>query len=312
MKSRIALIVAVMLGAVATLGVWGVIDKYKKEAQRTLSTKPIAYTRQTLEVGDTLTKDMVEIKHIPDQYVSNDFIQETQIADYIGDKLSARATADSPLMVGYFQLQAKDVSENKPTRGLRAVSIPLEYAAGVSGLLRPGQRVDVIATFKTKIFSLFLDEKGKQRVPTDAEIQGSWNEIKDKLEGMEDMSTGMGGLTKEEFQQFMEEYHSLVLRKTVGADMEDTIYLLQNLIVLATDFRTEEGLTTYESVTLEVSPEQALMLVFALQSGRLHLALRNKNDTDPARLAPVYIEGILDPRRLSGARTVRRGGAPPR
>ena len=64
--------------------------------------------------------------------------------------------------------------------------------------------------------------------------------------------------------------------------------MLQNVLVLATGRETAKspqrdemrGGTGYSTVTLEVSPREAEMLVFAEQiKGRLHLTLRNRADT---------------------------------
>ena len=65
-----------------------------------------------------------------------------------------------------------------------------------------------------------------------------------------------------------------------------TCTILQNVLVLATGKETAKtaaplfGSGSYSTVTLEVSPREAEMLVFAEQiKGRLVLSLRNRNDT---------------------------------
>jgi len=68
-----------------------------------------------------------------------------------------------------------------------------------------------------------------------------------------------------------------------------TYTILQNVLVLATGKETAKsalarsdafGAGAYSTVTLEVTPREAEMLVFAEQiKGRISLALRNRNDT---------------------------------
>ena len=99
-------------------------------------------------------------------------------------------------------------------------------------------------------------------------------------------------------------------RRSMIAALVDT-----DSTILATDSKTEGGQANYESVTLEVTPVQAQMLVFALERGTVYLALRNKFDTAPARLAPEYIEKIVDPRKIGGPRSTSSSsasGPPPR
>jgi len=74
-----------------------------------------------------------------------------------------------------------------------------------------------------------------------------------------------------------------------GKMMQDlvTCTILQNVLVLATGKETAKsapalsfGGSSYSTVTLEVTPREAEMLVFAEQiKGRLSLTLRNRNDT---------------------------------
>ena len=72
-----------------------------------------------------------------------------------------------------------------------------------------------------------------------------------------------------------------------------TCTILQNVLVLATGKDTAKSATpsfagsSYSTVTLEVSPREAEMLVFAEQiKGRLSLTLRNRNDTSYEKELP--------------------------
>ncbi|MGN0847218.1 MAG: Flp pilus assembly protein CpaB [Kiritimatiellia bacterium] len=73
-----------------------------------------------------------------------------------------------------------------------------------------------------------------------------------------------------------------------------TCTMLQNVLVLATGKETAKsaptlsfGGTSYSTVTLEVTPREAEMLVFAEQiKGRLSLSLRNRNDTSYEKELP--------------------------
>ena len=79
-----------------------------------------------------------------------------------------------------------------------------------------------------------------------------------------------------------------------------TSTILQNVLVLATGrqtakMRTQEPVTGYATVTLEVTPREAEMLAFAEQiKGRLVLTLRNRNDTHYEKELPkVDFEKIM-------------------
>lgn len=123
------------------------------------------------------------------------------------------------------------LAENVKTK-MRAVSINCSGAASVSGMVKPNDHVDVIATFSLPK----LGEDGRTMV-----------------------------------QELF------------------TYTILQNVHVLATGKETATtlggqgsafGSGSYSTVTLEVTPREAEMLVFAEQiKGRISLALRSPNDT---------------------------------
>ena len=115
---------------------------------------------------------------------------------------------------------------------MRAVSVNCTGAAAVSGMVRPNDHVDVIASFS--------------------------------------------------FPKVAADGHTMIQELV-------TCTILQNVLVLATGKETSKssvarsdafGAGAYSMVTLEVSPREAEMLVFAEQiKGRISLALRNRNDT---------------------------------
>lgn len=115
---------------------------------------------------------------------------------------------------------------------MRAVSINCTGAAAVSGMVKPNDRVDVIASFS--------------------------------------------------FPKLAADGRTMIQELV-------TCTILQNVLVLATGKETAKsaiarsdafGAGAYSTVTLEVTPREAEMLVFAEQiKGRISLALRNKFDT---------------------------------
>ena len=115
---------------------------------------------------------------------------------------------------------------------MRAVSVNCTGAAAVSGMVKPNDHVDVIASFS--------------------------------------------------FPKLGADGHTMVQEIV-------TCTILQNVLVLATGKETAKsaiarsdafGAGAYSTVTLEVTPREAEMLVFAEQiKGRISLALRNRNDT---------------------------------
>ena len=98
--------------------------------------------------------------------------------------------------------------------------------------------------------------------------------------------------------------------------------LLQNVKVLAVnqqvDLKTENKVDAnlLRSVTLLVTPEQAVKLTLGQNKGTLHLALRNPEDRDPGENPPDNSGGVglfsgSTSRRATGATPCPRAPPPP-
>jgi pilus assembly protein CpaB len=111
--------------------------------------------------------------------------------------------------------------------------------------------------------------------------------------------------------------------KTVAGEMEAvTLTVLQNVTVLATGQKlakdslgpgARRGSGGYSTVTLEVTPSEAELLVFAEQSkGRLSLSLRNPSDVGfEAQLPSVNFDHLqTELPNLNNERQKRLGGRP--
>lgn len=162
----------------------------------------------------------------------------------IGRKLLMKVSRAEPIF--WMEIEGADASgglslasliQNK----LRAISIPVAGSSAVSGMIQPGDYVDILGTF------------------------------------------------------------TLPSKKTPGESEIATLTLLQNVTVLATGQRLAKtaeqkgaAASSYSSITVEVTPREAELLVFAQQvQGRLTMTLRNPSDNyDERDLPEVNFEHI--------------------
>jgi Flp pilus assembly protein CpaB len=93
-----------------------------------------------------------------------------------------------------------------------------------------------------------------------------------------------------------------------------TVLMLSNVPVLATDNRTtatQFSLATrrqgavYSTVTVAVTPEEAMLLVYAQSNGKLTLTLRNAMDVLPGPQLPD-VDGTNLFKRVEQAKDIRR------
>jgi pilus assembly protein CpaB len=252
MKQKIIPIVSVLIGVLAFF----LTDRFLKGERAALQRARDEFNQQTrqlevvvaardLSVGTPLAQDDIAKTMVPAAKVGRRAVLPSQFPMLLGRKLGFSIAKGDPI-------QWSDVEggstiggtlSRSVNEGLRAISLSIGGAQGVSGMVAPGDRVDVLGTFSLP------------SPDNPLEVQAV------------------------------------------------TLTVLQNVTVLATgqtlpnDTVENPGArrgSGYSTVTVEVSPQEAELLVFAeLTRGRLSLALRNPEDV-------LYMQDLpkVDFRRL--------------
>lgn len=230
MKSR-ALLVAIAAAVVGLVLVVFYMQSFEAEAS---GGEPVSVlvARQDITLGSQLDPaTMLVERTVPADYVENRHIRAAEVDRIRGIRVVSGVRAGESLLwsdLATMSDSARDLS-SLVRNGMRAITIQADQTATFGGLVRPGDRVDLLLT---------LDR------PTPN-----------------------------------------------GAEPERvTVPLLQSLIVLAAGQDTgmiqrasqqqQPGRAQpMQNVTLSATVEQAQMIAFATQRGRLTLVLRNPDDT---------------------------------
>lgn len=274
MKRVLPILVALLLAAIASFG----ILKWARTMGRQGQTWTVVVAERALNAGDSLRKTDLGTMQVyapvtqaaPQfwNFVFEDYVLPQNMGTLEGRVLNREVQPGFPIM----RSMLKEIRKDRNIRdwkvdiekGTRAISLPIDNVAAVSGLVQVGDYVDILVT-------LAVPKKGdgKERVVT--------------------MPVQMG----QQSQQMR-----IPLR-----DSEDTtpmtFYLMQNVKLLAVGRNTQppevamdqeedvfEALTKQENmasaVTVAVSPEQAMLFAFATSMGqsKFMLALRRPGDTN--------------------------------
>ena len=239
MKTKLTVAFALVSGIAAALltrfylvGKDAEITRMKQEFRRKYGEMDVLCFKRDVPAGVELSRENLGEKTVPQTGLGTHALTRDDLPAILGrHTTTARREGDvlfwsdieggSPAASGL----AADIK-----RTMRAISINASGAAAVSGMVRPGDHVDVIGTF------VFPDDDGK-----------------------------------------------------TSRERMVTYTVLQNVLVLATGRETAKSSLrgnlggqreNYTTVTLEVSPREAEILVFCEQMrGRLTLTLRNRTDT---------------------------------
>jgi pilus assembly protein CpaB len=157
---NVALIVAIVLGIVAAIGVRSYLKREKRKVEETLKPVRIAVAARSVRKGEVLTAEMVKLREMPAQALTSDSITEAVVRSYFGRPVWRNVDRGTALLASYFVQRAQEPASEVLSEGERAITLPVDITSGVAGLLRPGDRVDIIAT-------MTLTPRG-ERATTDA------------------------------------------------------------------------------------------------------------------------------------------------
>jgi len=215
----------------------GQIEAERARLQRQHQLMPIVVIRRDTPAGTYLTEQMLATREVPSRYASASSIGEGEYESVLGKVLQVSMKAGEPVLSTNVDEPADGFS-GQVRHGIRAMTIEIDEVNSVSGMLRPGDRIDLL--FSTR--------------------------------------SPLAGAN--------------------GSDISRP--LMQDLLVLATGSQTDnhldspDELNAFNTMTVEVSPEQAQKLVLAQRSGRLTALLRNPDDRRPIAANAMDVYSLLE------------------
>ena len=261
MKARLALIVAILLGAGAAFGVRRYLQRKETEINKLVKPVKILVAKKRIPKGVTIMGDMIKEETVGASGLTRLHLLERDKNLVVNQRSNRDIERNTPLTRDYFEEVKLNLDRNEQVlrKGQRAVTISVDAVSGVAGNIRPGSHVDVFGTFEV------------------AAQAGS--------------SRGRG-----------------------TASATRTVLMLSDITVLAVDNRTtatqyslaarRQG-AIYSSVTVAVTPEESMLLVYGQHKGKLTLVLRNAMDVLPGpSLKDVDSTNLF--RRVDNAKNDRR------
>jgi len=140
------IIAAIILSFVTTISIFWYLKKVQTTTAISSELEIVVMAKVDIPAKTDIKAEMLEIKQLPKGFAHTNALTNT--ADVVG-KLSAE-----PLYAGEQVLSQNLVTIGDNSKGLafqipkgkRALSLPVNDVSGIAGLIKPGDKVDVIAT----------------------------------------------------------------------------------------------------------------------------------------------------------------------
>lgn len=147
-RNSLLLVVALALGGVAAFGARGYIATEiaaeRERLQPRQDTIPIVVAKRAIDKGEVASAENMAVRDVPREYVASGTVTPDRFDGYAGSRLSVPMRAGEPLM--HAMLEGADVStfSAKVQAGIRALTIAVDEINSLSGMLQPGDRIDLM------------------------------------------------------------------------------------------------------------------------------------------------------------------------
>ncbi|MBT3319637.1 MAG: Flp pilus assembly protein CpaB [Clostridia bacterium] len=258
-KIRIIAIFAAIITAVLVYFFLSNINKPNE-----VQTASVVTAKYNIAENIIISQDMLEVVELPSEAVHSSAAQS--ISEVVGKVSNGMIVENEQIIVTKlvepgesFDSLAYAIEE-----GQRAFTVAVDEVSGVAGLLQPQNSVDILLTITV--------EKIAETDPDE--------EVEDPIIGED---------TLLEETTIVEE--NIIIRETYSAE------LFQNIKILAVGLQLNQNVpeeeTGYKTVTLSVTPEQAVRLNLAIATGQVRLILRSPLNDEVIEMDIITIDDLI-------------------
>ena len=156
-KNVIILLIALILGAFAAYTANSYIRSRITSAEAALkhgdSRTRVVVAKQDLPRGTLITPEVVAVRNIPKKYTHADGITPATFDAATNQHLEFQVRAGEELLWAQLDGGKSPTFSARLSKGFRALTFQVDEINSISGMLRPGDKIDLIATLKKKFGS---------------------------------------------------------------------------------------------------------------------------------------------------------------
>ncbi len=140
------------------------IASEKARMKPSVATVDIVVAKHDLAKGALVAPEHMAIRAVPKEFVSSTAIVPSKFDNFVGSKLNAPLKAGEPVLVS--STEGADVATfpTKVKPGIRAITVGVDEITSVSGMLQPGDRIDLLWSVKPSALKLGDSQAPEQTV----------------------------------------------------------------------------------------------------------------------------------------------------
>lgn len=151
-RNALLLVAALATGALAAFGARGYIaEQIAIERERLIPDAPklqVVVAKRDLPKGEVVGADTMAVREVPRDYVPASAITPERFDGYVGARLVAPMRAGEPLIAASVEGADPATFSAKVRSGIRAITIGVDEVNSLSGMLQPGDRIDLLLSVR--------------------------------------------------------------------------------------------------------------------------------------------------------------------
>jgi pilus assembly protein CpaB len=150
-RSWVLLGLALVIGAISAFGVKRYIQGQVlaiEERDRAKQTVRVLVPKDDLKKGDEISTGSVAVRAVPVEWTHANAITEDQFDRVASQRLAFNATKGQMLLWSMLEGQRAPSFSTRLTSGRRAITVPVDEINSISGMLQPGDRIDLMVAAK--------------------------------------------------------------------------------------------------------------------------------------------------------------------
>lgn len=151
-KTWVVLGAALGIGLLAALAAYAYLSNQMAaiEARGKQETVPVVVAKFNLVKGAALTSDNVAVRAVPKDFAHSGAISPQQFDRVEGQALAYAVNGGEMILWGLMEQKRAPTFSGRIAAGRRAITLPVDEINSISGLLEPGDNVDLVVSVEKK------------------------------------------------------------------------------------------------------------------------------------------------------------------
>ncbi len=150
-KNWIVLIAALGVGALAAIGAKNYLSNQMAEIEAREKNKAmvqLVVAKADMEKGSVISPENVAVRKVPKEWAHSGAITPEQFGRAEGSVLAYPASAGEPVIWSQLEGQRMPTFSARLAQGRRAVTVPVDEISSLSGMVEPGDLIDMVVSVK--------------------------------------------------------------------------------------------------------------------------------------------------------------------